>query len=382
MYSDFNFYLIIILFYFSLRLINELYFQKLYSVLNIFALAGLFGVKLALVNLFLSLFLWALLRSSQCVTQIYFRKFFSLSAAVIIFFIIFYNDGIDILVRYLGYGEEIPSFFIILGVSYLGLRMWDCAASVNQGERLVNPLHLSGFLMPFFMVIAGPTCAYRDYLKGLSAQNMSASVRSIVDCLFLVSTGLFLKFFIASNYQTLFLGGTDIWVVDGVWGTWKYLMFIMFEFWGYSLVALGVGNLLGVPTPQNFNHPYLAKSFADFWGRWHMSLGDFVKRNFYNPLLLNMMRRFHPKFNWQYTIINTLALWVPFIFTGLWHHFSTGFFLWGLLVGFLVAIEKGISQVWWVKKYLSVNSWKAQAVGIVYTQLMVAATLSIVIKEF
>ena len=164
-------------------------------------------------------------------------------------------------------------------------------------------------------------------------------------------------------------------------------MYIFLEFWGYSLIALGVGRLIGISTPVNFNHPYLSTSVGEFWTRWHMSLGAFGARTIYNPIMLFFIRRFGSQNKKSLFVCNIIALWCPFIFIGLWHHISWSFFVWGLVVGFVVAAEKATFELLWVKTLVRSRksrmarfSWKI--FGAFYTQITVAATLTLAIKEF
>ena len=152
-------------------------------------------------------------------------------------------------------------------------------------------------------------------------------------------------------------------------------------------MALGVGRLLGIATPVNFNHPYLATTFGDFWTRWHMSLGTFVQRNIYNPLMLFSIRRLGNQNKIILFFCNLIALWIPFIFTGLWHHVSWAFLIWGLAVGLIVAAEKALFELRQVKRFLRAEPFALvklvrNLVGILYTQVMVAVTLTLAIKSF
>ena len=259
--------------------------------------------------------------------------------------------------------------------------------SVMDGQPLVNPIALFGYLMPFYMVIAGPIASYKNHINSSQRRCNNASFQHFLDCSLLISSGYAMKFFFAELYQLSITDTDATWRLITVLDTWVYLVYIFLEFWGYSLIALGVGRLIGIATPVNFNHPYLSTSFGEFWTRWHMSLGAFVARTIYNPIMLFFIRRFGSQNKKSLFVWNIIALWCPFIFIGLWHHISWGFFWWGLVVGFIVAAEKATLELPWVrtlvrsrKSHVAQFSWKI--FGIFYTQVMVAATLSLAIKEF
>ena len=105
---------------------------------------------------------------------------------------------------------------------------------------------------------------------------------------------------------------------------------IYYDFSGYSDMAIGLGKMFGFHFLENFNFPYLSKSIAEFWRRWHISLGSWFKEYVYIPLGGNRkgMKR---------TIINLLIVW---FLTGLWHGASWNFVVWGLYFGVLLILEK------------------------------------------
>jgi D-alanyl-lipoteichoic acid acyltransferase DltB (MBOAT superfamily) len=94
-------------------------------------------------------------------------------------------------------------------------------------------------------------------------------------------------------------------------------LFVFTTFFGYSKVAEGVANLMGFEVPVNFNQPHKSKNFADFWRRWHRSMADFVMKYLYLPIAINFR---NPK----------LGLVAAFVFMGLWHDITLGYFVWGI----------------------------------------------------
>lgn len=116
-------------------------------------------------------------------------------------------------------------------------------------------------------------------------------------------------------------------------GTVAYSFQIYFDFYGYSLMAKGLGRIMGFTFPDNFDKPYLAKSMTDFWRRWHMTLGSWFREYVYIPLGGNR----------KHTYLNLLIVWM---LTGLWHGASWNFVIWGLICFGLIALEKlGMGKV-------------------------------------
>jgi len=114
-------------------------------------------------------------------------------------------------------------------------------------------------------------------------------------------------------------------------GILAYTFQIYFDFSGYSDMAIGIGRMIGFKFPENFDNPYTSKSITEFWRRWHITLGAFMKFYLYIPLGGNQVatkRRLY--FN----------LWFVFLVSGLWHGASWNFVIWGAYHGFFLVIER------------------------------------------
>ena len=119
--------------------------------------------------------------------------------------------------------------------------------------------------------------------------------------------------------------------VLGLWlGVAAYALQIYLDFSAYSDMAIGMGRMLGLHYPENFNYPYIAHSVKEFWRRWHMTLGSFFRDYVYIPLGGN--RRGAARW-----VFNTLVVWA---LTGLWHGASWNFLLWGLWYFVFLLIER------------------------------------------
>jgi alginate O-acetyltransferase complex protein AlgI len=105
---------------------------------------------------------------------------------------------------------------------------------------------------------------------------------------------------------------------------------IYYDFSGYSDMAIGLGHIFGFKFLENFNYPYIAESIADFWRRWHMSLGSWFRDYLYIPMGGNRVST--PRH-----VLNLLAVWAA---TGFWHGADWNFILWGAYFGALLLLEK------------------------------------------
>ena len=109
-----------------------------------------------------------------------------------------------------------------------------------------------------------------------------------------------------------------------------YTFEIYFDFHGYSLIAIGICNMIGIKIPKNFNLPYHAISFRDFWRRWHISLSTWFRDYIYIPLKSDKR---------IYSIQNFSVILLVFSLSGIWHGNTVLFLIWGLLHGLIYLIE-------------------------------------------
>ena len=116
-----------------------------------------------------------------------------------------------------------------------------------------------------------------------------------------------------------------------VWlGVIAYSLQLYFDFSGYSMMAIGMGKMLGFDFPQNFNYPYISRSITEFWRRWHMTLSGWFREYVYIPLGGNRQGLKRQIFN----------LFVVELLTGIWHGADWNFICWGLYYFILLAVEK------------------------------------------
>ena len=137
-----------------------------------------------------------------------------------------------------------------------------------------------------------------------------------------------------------------------------YSLQIYFDFYGYSLMSIGLGKMIGFTLPDNFKTPYLSVSMTEFFRRWHITLGTWFKNYIYIPLGGNRKGKLR-------TIFNLLVVW---LLTGLWHGANYNFILWGLVIFAIIIIEK-----LWLKEYLDRHKF----VGHLYMLFLIPITWAI-----
>lgn len=219
------------------------------------------------------------------------------------------------------------SFFTFQGISYL----IDVYRKDNKAEA--NPIKLGLFISFFPQLIAGPIVKYHEIANQLSNRNITLD--KTIEGSYKFIRGLFKKVVIANNLAIIadhiFITEiNDIPSIIGWLAVLTYSLQIYFDFSGYSDMAIGLCLIFGFKIPENFNYPYISKSFKEFWQRWHISLSSWFKNYLYIPLGGN-----------QYGTLRTyLNLYIVFFITGLWHGASFNFIIWGLFHGFFLIIER------------------------------------------
>jgi membrane protein involved in D-alanine export len=116
---------------------------------------------------------------------------------------------------------------------------------------------------------------------------------------------------------------------------YAYLLFLFFDFAGYSLLAMALGNMVGMSVPYNFNQPFLAINPKEFWQRWHKSLGDWLNDYFFKPILRYLTTKN------LYTPITrqSIALFSTFTLMGFWNGFEWHYIISGMLFGLYSVIH-------------------------------------------
>jgi len=201
-------------------------------------------------------------------------------------------------------------------------------------RRLITHIRNTAFFVAFFPhLIAGPILKAHSFypqigIKRLNEVNWLLVFRSLV-------IGYFLKMVVADNlkdytfwiaypyYETL---GT----ITGLVLLFGYSMQIFADFAGYSLIAIGLAAILGYSLMNNFNFPYISRSLAEFWRRWHISLSTWLREYLYFPLGGNRMGNARTYAN----------LIIVMVLGGMWHGAAWSYAVWGLFHGIGLAIER------------------------------------------
>lgn len=227
-----------------------------------------------------------------------------------------------------------PGFLLPIGISFYTFQTISYTFDVYKGEVKAQKSFLSFlmFVSLYHQLVAGPIVRYSHIAKEIDEREFSWDDFSNGISRFCI--GLFKKVVIANTAgalatQFLEMDLANLSVLGGWFGLLMYSIQIYFDFSGYSDMAIGLGWMFGFHYHENFKYPYMSTSIADFWRRWHISLGTFFKDYIYIPLGGNKKSQ----------IRNILVVWA---LTGLWHGASWNFVLWGSYFGFILLLEKFI----------------------------------------
>ena len=252
-----------------------------------------------------------------------------------LFFFKYFNFFIDIINGVFNLTFSHVNVALPLGISFYTFQTMSYTIDVYRGkvkpER--NIINFGAFVCLFPQLIAGPIVKYSDISKELRERTINKN--QVEEGIELFIAGLGRKVLIANNVGMLWtevetLGFSKVSTTLAWLGIIAFGFQIYFDFSGYSSMAIGLGKILGFNFPQNFNHPYIARSISEFWRRWHMTLGSWFREYVYIPMGGNRVSRIRLFFN----------LFVVWFLTGFWHGASFNFIMWGILFFLLISIEK------------------------------------------
>lgn len=259
------------------------------------------------------LLLAILIISTSRMNSTAFRKSFSFAtiACLIAGFLLFKFNAIDGNII-LGY-----SVFAFCGISFV----------IDQYKKKQKYDTVDVLLYMFFFpkMLAGPIVRADDFMERLAASRMSK--QQFYQGIKLLIYACFLKFIIADIFLSIDMTGIglNLFMQTIIWGIRFYL-----DFYSYSLMAVGIGLLVGIKLPYNFDNPYSSLTFRDLWHRWNITLTQWLGKYIYIPLGGS-----------QCSTTNTcLNIILTFVVSGLWHGITLPFVLWGFCHGTLVCIER------------------------------------------
>lgn len=267
---------------------------------------------------------------------------------------------IESISRFRGKESGGVSAFAWLGFSYISFRLLHTIIDRKAGRLpLVTLGEYVNYVIFFPTFTAGPIDRLERFTRNLN-EPVSLDQEGWVDAGTRLFRGLFKKFILADALAWIALNQAFVPEVRSVSWMWFFLyaysLRIYFDFSGYTDIAIGLGKLLGMQLPENFDSPYLKQNLTQFWNSWHMTLTQWFRSYFFNPLTRAMRSSKIPLLLPVMILITQVA---TMILIGLWHGMTMGFFLWGIWHGVGLFIQNRWSE--WMRTHTP--AWGMKPLG-------------------
>lgn len=251
---------------------------------------------------------------------------------------------VAVLIAFKALGVFVSGSLLPLGISFYLFKMISYQADLYRGEITDSPgfMDTALYFMVFPQIAQGPIMRYEE---GRTYALRYYSLEGFEDGLQYFVIGLSMKVLLADRLAILWkdlqmIGYQSISTPLAWLGAVGYSLQLYFDFWGYSLMAMGLGRMMGIELPANFRRPYMARSVRDFYRRWHMTLGQWFCRYVYIPLGGSRQGELR-------TIFNLLVVWM---LTAFWHGAGWNFFCWGGLLWICIVLERQLGRLKFVHK--------------------------------
>ena len=225
-----------------------------------------------------------------------------------------------------------------IGISYMSFKTIQIMLEISDGliKEKISVKDYLQFLLFFPTVSSGPIDRSRRFLKEINEVMPRKEYLELAgDGVYRIVLGLLYKV-ILSTYvcQILFALSNTGTVIYSIKYMYLYTIYLFFDFAGYSLMAVGSSNILGIQTPMNFNKPFLSIDIKDFWTRWHITLSTWLRDFVFSRVLMQVIRK-----KWFKNRLHNAAYayMVNMLVMGFWHGISVSYIAYGFYHGILMS---------------------------------------------
>ena len=225
-----------------------------------------------------------------------------------------------------------------IGISYMSFKTIQIMLEISDGliKEKISVKDYLQFLLFFPTVSAGPIDRSRRFLNEINDVMPRKEYLELAgDGVYRIVLGLLYKVVLSTYvYQMLLALSNTGTVVYSIKYMYLYTLYLFFDFAGYSLMAVGSSNVLGIQTPMNFNKPFLSVDIKDFWTRWHITLSTWLRDFVFSRVLMQVIRK-----KWFKNRLHnaTYAYMVNMLVMGFWHGLSVSYIVYGFYHGVLMA---------------------------------------------
>lgn len=283
-----------------------------------------------------------------------FAYIFAVFFNIIILFVFKYFDFVSDIIYYFNKNISIKKLNLQLpiGISFYTFQVLSYIFDVNSSKihAVDNFVNLSTYIIMFPQLIAGPILRY-DSIRNYIENKKELDYKKFFDGLRIFIIGLASKVIIANQLSAVQL---DVGMYEPAglsFGmNWlcsiAYLMQLYFDFYGYSIMAIGLGKIMGFEIIENFNEPFKSLNVKEFWNRWHISLSHWFKDYIFYPIyrskhiagLKNILSKIF-SYDFANFVAYIISIFVVWLFTGLWHGANYNFVIWGVYFFVIMILE-------------------------------------------
>ena len=225
-----------------------------------------------------------------------------------------------------------------IGISYMSFKTIQIMLEISDGliKEKISVKDYLQFLLFFPIVSSGPIDRSRRFLKEINEVMPRKDYLELAgDGIYRIVLGLLYKVVLSTYvYQILLALSNTGTVVYSIKYMYLYTLYLFFDFAGYSLMAVGSSNVLGIQTPMNFNKPFLSIDIKDFWTRWHITLSTWLRDFVFSRVLMQVIRK-----KWFKNRLHNAAYayMVNMLVMGFWHGISVSYIAYGFYHGILMS---------------------------------------------
>ncbi|MBL7927374.1 MAG: MBOAT family protein [Bacteroidia bacterium] len=256
----------------------------------------------------------------------------------------FFIENVNVLLAGIGFNQiHWTKLILPIGISFYTFETMTYVVDVYRRvhKPLKNFWEYQLYIILFPKLIAGPIIRFHELADQINDRRSTTTIDHVLTGFYRFVLGLAKKVIIANTMgmyadQIYGLDAATVSTLTAWLAALAYTMQIYFDFSGYSDMAIGLGKMMGFTFPENFNNPYTSQNITEFWRRWHITLGAWMRNYLYIPLGGNKVSSTGRLY---------FNLWLVFLASGLWHGASWSFIFWGCYHGLFLVLERaGLSK--------------------------------------
>jgi len=238
------------------------------------------------------------------------------------------------------YPYELSHWMSFAGLSYISFRIVSIYIESKPESKPINILKYLSFILFTPTLLIGPIDRFNRFSQDLENGYSNINIKNFTKAWDSLVLGIVYKYIFAeiiNRYWLNYFPADSTTIINMAGNMYGYYLYLFFDFAGYSAMAIGIGKMMGINVPINFDKPFLARNPQDFWRRFHKTLGDWLRDYFFMPFYKYFTKKKslkkHPLFR------QNIALFSTFLLMGIWNGFSKNFILSGIIFAFYSVVH-------------------------------------------